>query len=330
LRLAYPTAFAEGNVMSEDYFRPDVRAFLDWVNGSPGPRTHEVDAPTARAMFQAMAAAADVAAGPIALRRDLAIEADGRTIGARFYDPRATREGPGPLLVFYHGGGFVLGDLDTHDAACVDIATALDLPLLSIDYRLAPEQGWPAAPDDCEAATRWAAAQPDLFDRRFDSLALAGDSAGGNLAIVTAMALRDAPAALPVIATWPIYPAADLRKRYPSTDRFGQGHMLTIENLLWFNEQYAPDFTHWRASPGVNPLQGMPPTLIVTASLDPLLDQGRAHAAACIAAGVPTIYREAKGNIHGWLTLRKAIPSSEQDLRLCLGLLRQMIEDYRP
>ncbi len=206
----------------------------------------------------------------------------------------------------------------------------LDLPLLSIGYRLAPESPWPSAPDDCEAATRWVAAQGELFDRRFDSLAIAGDSAGGTLTIVTAMALRDQPAALPVAAIWPIYPAADLRKRYPSTDRFGEGYLLTKDTLRWFNEAYAPDFLHWRASPRHGDQAGLPPLLVSTASLDPLLDQGRAFAAACIEAGVPTAYREAAGNIHGWLTLRKAIPSSQDDLRECLAIFKALIEEHRP
>jgi acetyl esterase len=161
-------------------------------------------------------------------------------------------------------------------------------------------------------------------------LVLAGDSAGGTLTIVTAMALRDAAAALPVIAIWPIYPAVDLRRRYPSTDRLGKGYLLDTATLRWFNEAYMPDFNHWRASPRMGSQADMPPALIATASLDPLLDQGRAYAMACIEAGVPTIYREAKGTIHGWLTLRKAIPSGDGDLQGCITALRTIIEEYRP
>lgn len=316
--------------MIEEYVRPDVRAFLDMLAASPGPRIHEVDAPAARVMSQKMRQMADVDPRPIAFRQDLVIPAsDGRSIGARFYDPREHRD-KGPLIVFFHGGGFVIGDLDTYEAACVDIALALDLPLISIDYRLAPEHRWPAAPDDCETAARWIAAQGDLFGRTCDSMVLAGDSAGGTLTIVTAMALRDAPAALPVIATWPLYPAVDLRRRYPSTERLGEGYFLTLDTLRWFNEGYMPDFGHWRASPRLGSQAGMPPALIVAASLDPLLDQGRAYAIACIEAGVPVVYRETQGTIHGWLTLRKAIPSGEADLQGCLAALRTMIEEYRP
>ena len=316
--------------MSQEFVRPDVRAFLDDINGRAGPKTYEVDPATARMMSAQLRAMAEVESPAIAMREDLYIAAaDGRSIPARFYDPRERRD-EGPLVIFFHGGGFVMGDLDLYDAACADIAIGLDLPLLSIDYRLAPEHPWPSAPDDCEAATRWIADQRVLFGRAFNSLALAGDSAGGTLAIVTAMALRNHSAELPVIAIWPLYPAVDLRKRYPSTERLGEGYMLTLETLRWFNDQYAPDFTHWRASPRLGDQRGMPPALVVGATLDPLLDQARAYAMACIEAGVPVVYREAKGNIHGWLTLRKALPSSQEDLRGCLAAFRMMIEEYRP
>lgn len=316
--------------MSSEFVRPDVRAFLDNLVAAGGPDTNEVDPPTARLMAKKLAAVAELESPQIATREDLYISAAyGRSIPARFYDSRE-RRAEGPLIIFYHGGGFVMGDLELYDAACAEIATGLDLPLLSVDYRLAPEHVWPAGPDDCEAAARWAAEQGMLFGRPFNSIALVGDSAGGTLAIISAMALRNHPAALPVIGIWPLYPAVDLRKRYPSTDRLGEGYMLTLDKLRWFNEHYNPDFTHWRASPALGDQRGMPPALVVTSTLDPLLDQGRAYAMACIEAGVPTAYREAKGNIHGWLTLRRGIPSSQEDLHGCLSAFRAMIEEYRP
>ena len=316
--------------MNQEFVRPDVRAFLDGLAASGGPDVNEVDPPTARMMAKRLASIAEAESLAIATREDLYISAaDGRSIPARFYDARDKRE-EGPLIVFYHGGGFVMGDLDLYDAACTEIAVGLDLPLLSVDYRLAPEHGWPAGPDDCEAAARWVAEQGVLFGRRFNAMAFAGDSAGGTLAIVSAMALRNHPAALPVIAIWPIYPAVDLRKRYPSTERLGEGYMLTLDKLRWFNENYNPDFAHWRASPALGDMRGMPPALVVTATLDPLLDQGRAFAMACIDAGVPVVYREAKGNIHGWLTLRRGIPSSQEDLSGSLAAFRTMIDEYRP
>lgn len=316
--------------MSQEFVRPDVRAFLDGLAAGGGPDIDEVDPPAAREMAKLLAVSAERPSAPIATREDLYIPAaDGRSIPARFYDPREVRD-EGPLIVFFHGGGFVMGDLDLYDSVCTDIAIGLDLPLLSVDYRLAPEHVWPAGPDDCEAAARWVADQGVLFGRRFNSMAFAGDSAGGTLSIVTAMALRNHPAALPVIAIWPLYPAVDLRKRYPSTERLGEGYMLTLDKLRWFNDHYNPDFAHWRASPSLGDQRGMPPALVVAATLDPLLDQARAYAMACIEAGVPVTYREARGNIHGWLTLRQAIPSSQDDLRGCLAAFGAMIDEYRP
>lgn len=316
--------------MNHEFVRPDVRAFLDMLAATGGPDASQVDPATARAMAKQLAGMAEVPSASIATREDLYITtADGRSVAARFYDNREHRE-EGPLVIFYHGGGFVMGDIDLYDAACTDIAIGLDLPLLSVDYRLAPEHPWPGAPDDCEAAARWAADQGVLFGRRFNAMAFAGDSAGGTLAIVSAMALRNHPAALPVIAIWPLYPAVDLRRRYPSTERLGEGYMLTLDKLRWFNEHYNPDFTHWRASPRLGDQRGMPPALVAAATLDPLLDQARAYAMACIEAGVPVSYREAKGNIHGWLTLRRGIPSSQEDLRGCLAAFRMMIDEYRP
>lgn len=311
--------------MTEYFIRPDVKRFLDYLNNVPGPKMHQLGAGEARGMMTAMRAVADAPAGDLATIRDLTMPGPhGGDIPLRLYDPRETRE-PGPALVFFHGGGFVLGDLDTHEPACAEIARMLDMPVISVDYRLSPEHPWPAAPEDCEAAARWVAESPATLGRKVTGLVLAGDSAGGTLTIVTALALRDRPAAVPLLAQWPIYPAVDLRTRYPSHEKFGDGFMLSKEGMLWFNQCYQPDFGHWRASPLAADQAGLPATLVITATLDPLLDQGRAYAAACVKAGVPTIYREAVGNIHGWLNLRKAIPSSEGDLQGCLAVLKAMI-----
>lgn len=313
--------------MTGPFVRPDVRAHLDLLATLPGPQYYEMDAPAARVMTGTLGPLADLPMRALAVRRDLEMPGPaGNSIRLRLYDDRAER-GPGPIIVFYHGGGFVLGDLDLYDSACAEIAHGLDLPVVSVDYRLAPEHPWPAGADDAEAAARWIAENGEAISRTATGLVLAGDSAGGALAIVTAIALRDRPAAVRLLALWPLYPAVELRRRYPSTEEFGEGYMLTAPALLWFNQCYQPDFKHWRASPLRADQKGLPPTLVATASLDPLLDQGRAYAIACVDAGVPTVYREAKGNIHGWLTLRKAIPSSQADLAGCLTVLKQMIAE---
>ena len=295
------------------FVRPDVRQFLDYLNNLPGPKTHELGAVAARQVYAAMKDIADPPVGTLAVQKDLAIPGPAGTIPARLFDARDHRQ-PGPAVVFYHGGGFVIGDLDTHASFCAEAARVLDLPVVAVDYRLAPEATWPAAPDDAEAAARWVAQSPAALGRAVTGLVLMGDSAGGNLAIVAALDLTRRPAAVPVLVQAPIYPAADLGGDYPSFAQFAEGHLLTRDGMNWFADCYAADLRHERTSPLHADLGGMPPAVIVTASLDPIRDQGRAYAAALARAGVPVVFREAMGTVHGFITLRKAIPSSVGDV----------------
>lgn len=312
--------------MSEPYVRPDVRRFLDYLNALPGPKSHQVGEVEARAMMHASRHVADAPVGELAVIRDLVAPGPVGEIPLRLFDPRTSRD-PGPVLVFFHGGGFVLGDLHTHEPFCAEIARLLDMPVVAVDYRLAPEHPWPTGVEDCIAAARWVARSPDALELDVTGLVLAGDSAGGNFTIVTSLALRDEPAAVPVLAQWPIYPAADPGRGYPSFTDFAEGYLLTREGMRWFDQCYKPDVKDWRYSPLVKSQEGMPPTLVITASLDPIRDQGRAYAAATIAAGVPTIFREAKGNIHGFINLRKVIPSSDEDIRGCAVALHLLLTD---
>jgi acetyl esterase len=310
--------------VAEPFVRPDVRLFLDYLNSLPGPRTHEAGPAEARLMMVKSRHVADAPVGELAVIRNLSMSGPGGEIRLRLYDSREAREA-GPLFLFFHGGGFVLGDLDTHEPFCAEIARELDLPVVAVDYRLAPEHPWPAGVEDAIAAARWAAASPEALGRSVTGLVLCGDSAGGNFAIVTALALRDDPAAAPVLAQWPIYPAADPVKGYPSLTDFGEGYLLTGPGIHWFDQCYRPDPKDWRYAPLLKSQAGMPPTLVVTASLDPIRDQGRAYAAACVEAGVPTIFREAEGNIHGFINLRKAIPSSADDIHGCVAALKLLL-----
>lgn len=312
--------------MTEPYVRPDVKAFLAFLNNLPGPKTHELSAPEARMAYAMMKDVADPPAGELAIKRDLAVPGPAGDVRVRFYDPRERRE-PGPALVFFHGGGFVIGDLETHDSFCAAAARSLDLPVIAVDYRLAPEHPFPAAPDDCEAAARWVAGSPAELDRAITGLVLAGDSAGGNLTIVTAQTLRDRPAKVPVIAMWPIYPVVDDAPKYQSFNDFGDGFLLTRDSMRWFSEHYAATEGDVRNTPILHRQAGLPPTLLVTAGLDPLRDQGRAYAGELIRAGVPTVYREAVGTIHGFITLRKAIPSAEGDVAACFRVLKDIINE---
>ena len=311
---------------STPFVRPDVRQFLTYLNAMPGPRTHEMEPAAARAVMTATMDVADLPWGELAVVRDLSIPGPAGAIPARLFDARERRE-PGAAVVFFHGGGFVIGDLGTHASLCAEIARVLDLPVVSVDYRLAPEHRWPAAPDDAEAAARWVAGSPAALDRRVTSLVLCGDSAGGNLAIVATMDLRDRPAAVPVIVQAPIYPVVALGTDYPSYRQFAEGFLLTRASMEWFADAYAADLGHQRASPLVADLSGMPPAVVVTASLDPIRDQGRAYTAALAEAGVPVVFREAEGNIHGFATLRKAVPSSVGDTAAYLAAVRAAITE---
>jgi acetyl esterase len=302
--------------------RPDVTAFLALLNSMPKPDYATVTAEMMRMMNVAMIAMAEVEAGPLAVIKDLSIPGPAGTIPARLYDARETRK-PGPVMVFYHGGGFVIGTLDTYESYCAEAARALDITVISIDYRLAPEHKWPAAPDDCEVATRWIAENTPCT-----GLVTSGDSAGGNLAIITTMALRDRPAAVPVIAQFPIYPVVADHTDWASHRDHNEGKLLTADVMDWFEASYAAEASHIRSAPLGYEHAGMPPTLIMTAGLDPLRDQGRAYAGALIAAGVPTIYREAVGNIHGFINLRKAMPSGQADIAGALAALKAMIAEY--
>ena len=315
--------------MAEPYVRPDVRLFLDYLNNLPGPKSYEAGPVEARIMMRKSRHVADLPTGELALIRDLSCPGPAGEIALRLYDAREWRE-PGPIFLFLHGGGFVFGDLDTHEPFCAEMARELDLPVLAVDYRLAPEHPWPAGVEDSIAVARWAAASPAALEREVTGLVIAGDSAGGNFAIVASLALRDEPAKVPVLAQWPIYPAADPDKGYPSKEDFGEGYMLTRLSMDWFDECYRGDSRDWRYAPLVKSQAGMPPTLVVTASLDPIRDQGRAYAAACIEAGVPTIFREAKGQIHGFINLRRAIPSAGEDIKGCVAALKLMLAEARP
>jgi acetyl esterase len=258
--------------------------------------------------------------------RDLNMPGPDVEIALRLFEPSKTRE-PGPVVVFYHGGGFVLGGIDTHVGLAASIARELDLPVVSVEYRLAPEHKWPAAPDDAEAAARWIASNGAAFDREFTQLVLCGDSAGGNLTCVTAAALRDQPAELPLLMQMPIYPVADSSREYESGVAFSEGYGLSGANMAYYYEAYGADALHWRHSPLLGDMAGLPPTLVVTAALDPLRDQGRAYAAAAILAGVPVAYREYAGTIHGFCSYRSLIPSAKADVEGFLRIAKAMIAE---
>jgi acetyl esterase len=308
------------------FVRPDVATFLQFLNSVEGPKMHEVSAVESRAMMRAMLPMAEVPLGELAVHRDISIPAPHGSIPARIYDARDNRTS-GPVMVFFHGGGFVIGDLDTHGPYCAEAARQLDMPVVSVDYRLAPEHPFPAPSDDCETAARWVATSPAELGMTVTGLLLSGDSAGGNLTIVTAMALRDAPADVPVIVQHPIYPVVSSHSDWGSMRDFSEGYLLTRDGMDWFHAQYQADPADYRGSPLDFDQTGMPPSVVTTASLDPLRDQGIAYVEKLRAAGVPTTYVSADGNIHGHIGLRLATASSHDDVRANLDAVKAMLAE---
>ena len=311
--------------MADDsiYVRPDVAGFLGFLNSVEGPQMHELPAADARLAYLAMVPVAEADPRELAVIRDLTCLGPAGEIPLRLYDARESRPA-GPMIVFFHGGGFVIGDLDTHHALCTEIAAEMDLPVVAVHYRLAPEAPFPAAPDDCEAAARWLAESPATVGREVTGLIPIGDSAGGNLTIVITNALRDKPARVPVVMQVPIYPATD-----ESTDgsmaQFAEGHLLTREAMDWFMGSYQSIAGDPRAYPLHASVAGTPPTVLVTAGLDPLRDQGRRYGAALIQAGVDVDYREMRGSIHGFVNLRKAVPSTQIDTHAIFAAMKLML-----
>ncbi|RXR31106.1 alpha/beta hydrolase [Sphingobium fluviale] len=311
--------------MSAPPMRPDVAAYVAADNAIARPRLHDMPVDVARRVVRRLARKTDLPLQPVAVDRWLEVPlAEDGTIGLRLFDTVANRL-PGPAILYFHGGGWVLGDVDIYAPVCAEIARALDLPVLSVEYRRAPEHPSPTGQMDCEAAARWIATTPSALPITPTSLILAGDSCGGAYAISTAMALRDAPAAIPVASQLIFYPSADIATRYPSFREFATGYLLDKHLMRWFAEHFRPDDTDFRASPMAGKLEGLPPALVVTTQLDPLRDQGRAFAAALEQAGVSVIAHEAAGMTHGFLTMRAAIPSAQAELEAILAMFRKLI-----
>ncbi|MDP3908032.1 MAG: alpha/beta hydrolase [Novosphingobium sp.] len=306
------------------YVRPDVKAVLDALVAIGGPEMSDIPLADARAAYLAMGAMLEADALPLAVIKDLACPGPDGDIPLRLYDARETRAA-GPVIMFYHGGGFVIGDLDTHHALCTEIATAMDLPVVAVHYRLAPEAPYPAAADDCEAATRWVAESPADLGLTVTGLITIGDSAGGHLAIVVPQALATKAAAVPVIMQVPIYPATD-ESSDGSMQEFAEGFVLTKKTMDWFMDCYAPVAGEARAYPIHGDHTAAPPTVLATAGLDPLRDQGRRYAAALIQAGVECHYMEMKGIVHGFVNLRKAVPSAQADTHTIFKAMKLMLE----
>lgn len=242
---------------------------------------------------------------------DITIPGPAGDLRARVYRPE--QDGPVPTVMLFHGGGWVIGDLDTHDNTARSICRDCSSVVVSVDYRLAPEAPFPAAVEDAVAATRWVGERLDDFggDPR---LAVAGDSAGGNLSAVVAQQLRDAGG--PALAgQLLIYPATDLTGDYPSREENAEGYFLDLPTMMWFMQHYAADAAA-HEDPRLSPMRhgdfsGLPPAVVVTAEYDPLRDEGEAYGAALSAAGVPVEVRRFDGMIHGFFDMGVYSPAAQ-------------------
>ena len=245
----------------------------------------------------------------------LKIPSPAGAIPARIYTPTKLRQSGGlsPCLVFFHGGGWVIGDLDSHDVVCRKLAHESELIVISVDYRLAPEHKFPAAVDDAIAATKWVAANAKQLGIDASRLMVGGDSAGGNLAAVVSLAARDGNG--PKIAGQVlIYPATDFAMKHPSHSEPETSILLTHTVIRWFRDHYlngAADGQDWRASPALaKTLAGLPPAYVLTAGADPLRDEGNEYAARLKDAGVAVTTRTFPGQFHGFFTMGKLLPQA--------------------
>lgn len=267
-------------------------------------------------------------------------------IPMRAYRPLSAAAGlPLPVLVYFHGGGWTIGDLDTHDVLCRQLAREAGCAVVSVDYRLGPEFRFPAALDDCWAATCWIARCGGELGMDASRLAVGGDSAGGNLAAVVTLLARDRAAAQPIEhahnprgpAGDPpicfqllIYPATEMLADTPSMQLRGEGYLLTSKAMTWFMQQYLGEhqpqevIKGWKASPLCAPsLARLPPALILTAGFDPLRDEGRLYADRLSEAGNAAQYVCFERQIHGFVTMTRLIDEARTAISLCAGELRR-------
>ena len=310
--------------MTAPYVAPDAAQLLAMLAAQAGPKLRDITPSEARAMYVALANMADPP--PIACpTAEVAIPGPAGAIPGRLYGPRHEA---GPLIVFFHGGGWVIGDLATHDGFCRHMAVSLGLRVLAVDYRLAPEHAFPAAYNDCLAAFRWAKAGPAELGPKPAKVGVAGDSAGGNLAAAVSLSARDDATGGPD-AQLLFYPAVDMVGRTESYRLFSEGYMLDADTMDYFGACYLPDGAD-RSDPRCSPLlaadhAGAAPAVVVTCGLDPLRDEGRAYAAKLIAAGVNVRYAELPGLIHGVINMRQALPSAVAPLDAALRAFRELL-----
>ena len=300
---------------------PQARALIDQLEAVGAPPMSEQTPEEARAGFALLAAIAGPPEEPVPTE-DRRLPGPDGAVPVRIYRP--VGDSPVPVVVYFHGGGWVIGDIASHDAACHRLAAGVPAVVVSVDYRLAPEHRFPAAVEDCDAVTVWVAEHASELGADPTRLAVAGDSAGGNLAAVVARRARDrgGPA---VSFQLLIYPATDMTCTLPSYTENGTGYLLDADTMAWFIAHYLDGADPRRpdASPlFAEDLSGLPPALVVTAEFDPLRDEGEAYAARLREAGVPATTSRYDGMMHGFYGLDHLVDAARTATAETVSALR--------
>jgi acetyl esterase len=308
---------------------PQAANVIELVIKSGRPPYHQLSPKDARQMFRETRPASTPPAPQIGAVRELMAEGSAGPIPLRLYRPAGVADSRRlPVLVYFHGGGWVIGDLETHDVLCRQITAEAGVSVVAVDYRLAPEHKYPAAVDDAWAATRWIVAHAAEFGLDAERVAVGGDSAGGNLAAVVALLARDAGAPRIGLQLL-IYPVTDLASESRSYADLADGYMLTRESMRWFRANYLSqeeDAANWRVSPLRAPsLAGLAPALVITAGYDPLRDEGEAYARRMREAGVTVDAVCFGGMIHGFVPMGRLIDTAFRGVTLIAGALRQAL-----
>ena len=288
---------------------PYIQAMLQQMAAYPFPTSIQE-------MRSAGASSAAMPARPVTIggTRDLSVPGPASQLPARLYTPAGEAPAQGwPLTVFFHGGGFAVGDITSHDSLCRELCAASGSAVLSVEYRLAPEFPFPAPGDDCYAAYLWAAAHAPELGADPTRLAVAGDSAGANLSTVVTLRVRDEGGPVPR-AQLLFYPAVDFVTETDSRKANGKGYFLTEDMMRMFGEAYISDPTH-AAHPHASPLlsaqlHGLPPALVLTAEFDPLRDEGEAYHQALVKAGNRAEYLPGPGMVHGYANMTGFVPAA--------------------
>jgi acetyl esterase len=308
---------------------PGAQQVIDLIKAAGRPPYETVGHMEARRLYLEARRVLQPDPPPIGEMRDLAAPGPAGPISIRLYRARPGKaRDKQPALIYFHGGGWVIGNLDSHDGVCRGLANGADCTVLSVDYRLAPEHKFPAAVDDAVAATQWIAENAKHLGIDGDRLAVGGDSAGGNLAAVVAQHARDR--SVPKLCfQLLIYPACDMSMTLPSITELAEQLPLTRSTMKWFVDLYlrgAGDVGDWRASPlRAENLADLPPAYVLTAGCDPLRDEGEAYAAALKAAGVPVEAKRFDGQIHGFMTMGKFIPDAAKGMSEMSAALRRAL-----